>query len=205
MYALLWCAKHRGKGTLSGKIPAFIFLNVPSMPHTWLAKPAVGGVLHAWLTAQGSLSWRIQARCPAFAVRRVRQERTRPYQDEAGMVGVPAGRHALVREVILRCGEVPVVFAHSVTRTRHLLGAWRSLQGLGSRPLATMLYDDPRILRRPLAFRKLNARHPLYQRAAQVLPGLPSELWARRSVFLFKRAPLLVTELFLPAIMHLKP
>ncbi|MDD5296746.1 MAG: chorismate lyase [Rhodocyclaceae bacterium] len=175
------------------------------MPHTWLAKPTVGGALHAWLTAPGSLSWRIQARCPAFSVRRLRQEQARPHVDEAGIVGVAPGRHALVREVILRCGEMPVIFAHSVTRARHLKGPWRSLQGLGSRPLATMLYDDPRILRRPLAFRKLNARHPLFRRAAQVLPDLPAEIWARRSVFLFRGAPLLVTELFLPAIMRLKP
>lgn len=175
------------------------------MPHTWLAKPAVGGSLHAWLTAPGSLSWRIQERCPVFGVRRLRQERALPYPDEARLVGVPAGRRALVREVILHCGAEPVVFAHSVTQTRHLLGAWRSLQGLGSRPLATMLYDDPRIERRPLAFRKLNARHPLYRRAAQYLPDLPPALWARRSVFLLRGAPLLVTELFLPAILHLKP
>ena len=175
------------------------------MPHTWLAKPAVGGVLHAWLTAPGSLSWRIQERCPAFGVRRLRQERALPYVDEAHLVGVPRGRHALVREVILRCGTQPVVFAHSVTRARHLLGAWRSLQRLGSRPLATLLYDDPRIERRPLAFRKLNARHPLYRRAAQHLPDVPKEIWARRSVFLLRGAPLLVTELFLPAILHLKP
>ena len=175
------------------------------MPHTWLAKPAVGGSLHAWLTAPGSLSWRIQARCPVFGVRRLRQARALPYVDEASLVGVPVGHHALVREVILRCGTEPVVFAHSVTRARHLKGAWRSLQGLGSRPLATMLYDDPRIQRRPLSFRKLNARHPLYCRAAQTLPDLPAELWARRSVFLFRGAPLLVTELFLPAILHLKP
>jgi chorismate--pyruvate lyase len=162
-------------------------------------------VLHAWLTAPGSLSWRIQERCPAFGVRRLRQERALPYVDEAHLVGVPRGRHALVREVILRCGTQPVVFAHSVTRARHLLGAWRSLQRLGSRPLATLLYDDPRIERRPLAFRKLNARHPLYRRAAQHLPDVPKEIWARRSVFLLRGAPLLVTELFLPAILHLKP
>ena len=175
------------------------------MPASWLAKPAVGGVLHAWLTAPGSLSWRIQARCPDFRVRRLRQLRARPWADEASLVGVPMGRHALVREVILASGGRPVVFAHSVTAVAHLAGPWRSLKGLGARPLATMLYDDPRIRRRPLAYRKINSRHPLYRRAAAVLPGLPSELWARRSVFLFHGAPLLVTEVFLPAITELAP
>lgn len=173
------------------------------MSASWLAKPAIGGVLHAWLTAPGSLSWRIQARCRDFRVRRLRQERARPWRDESALVGVPAGRHALVREVILSDGDTPLIFAHSVTAVCHLLGPWRSLKGLGARPLATMLYDDPRIRRRPLEYRKINARHPFYRRAAAVLPCLPAELWARRSVFLFQGAPLLVTEVFLPAILEL--
>ena len=175
------------------------------MPASWLAKPAVGGILHAWLTAPGSLSWRIQAHCGDFRVRRLRQERARPWADEAGLVGVPTGRHALVREVILANGDTPVIFAHSVTAPSHLNGPWRSLRGLGARPLATMLYDDPRIRRRPLEYRKINGRHPLYRRAAAVLPELPLELWARRSVFLLGAAPLLVTEVFLPSITDLAP
>ena len=175
------------------------------MSASWLAKPAVGGSLHAWLTAPGSLSWRIQARCAEFRVRRLRQERARPWLDETGLVGVPAGRHALVREVILANGDTPLIFAHSVTAVAHLNGPWRSLRGLGGRPLATMLFDDTRIQRRPLEYRKMNGRHPLYRRAAAVLPGLPAELWARRSVFLFQGAPLLVTEVFLPAITELNP
>ncbi len=175
------------------------------MSASWLAKPAVGGALHAWLTAPGSLSWRIQARCAGFRVRRLRQERARPWADESERVGVPVGRHALVREVILANGETPLIFAHSVTAVAHLDGPWRSIKGLGARPLATMLYDDPRIRRRPLEFRKINARHPFYRRAAALLPGLPAELWARRSVFLLAGAPLLVMEVFLPAILELEP
>lgn len=175
------------------------------MPATWLAKPAVSGALHAWLTAPGSLSWRIQARSRSFAVRPIRQERARPWIDEAPLVHVPSGRHALVREVILLSRDQPVVFAHSVTPARYLNGPWRSLQGLGSRPLATMLYQNPRIHRAPLAYRKINPRHPLYRRAAMLLPELPTELWARRSVFLLHNAPLLVTEVFLPDILRLQP
>lgn len=173
------------------------------MPHTWLAKPAVVGPLHAWVTAPGSLSWRIQARCPAFRVTRLFQGRSQPFPDEARLVSVAPGGTALVREVLLSCGGTPVVFAHSVARTQDLAGPWRSLAGLGNRPLATMLYNDPLIERRPLHYRKLNARHPLYRHAAFLVPDLPAEVWARRSVFLRRGAPLLVTEIFLPAILAL--
>lgn len=169
----------------------------------WLDRAAVSGDLHGWLSAGGSLSWRIQARCSRFKVQRVRQERARPWRDEAGLLGLTPSRHALVREVVLQCGEVPVVFAHSIARPESLNGPWRGLRKLGSRPLANVLYQDPLIERRPLQFRKLSERHPLYRRAQKVLGPLPAELWARRSVFVRDRQPLLVTELFLPAILGL--
>lgn len=173
------------------------------MASSWLAQPAVGGELHGWLTAGGSLSWRIQARYGRFGVQRVRQERDAPWRDEAALLGLSPDRHALVREVVLKCGEVPVVFAHSVARPESLNGPWRGLKKLGSRPLANVLYEDPCIQRRPLAFRKVNQRHPLYRQAEKVLGPLPPELWARRSVFVRQGQPLLVTELFLPAILGL--
>ena len=97
------------------------------MPHNWLAKPAVVGPLHAWLTASGSLSWRIQARCPAFGVTRIFQGRKCPYADEAALVGLLPGKTGLIREVVLSCGDVPVVVAHSAARPEDLAGPWRSL------------------------------------------------------------------------------
>lgn len=184
---------YRGKGSARKE-------SALSTRHCWLAHPSVHGVLRAWLTAPGSLSWRIQARCSGFGVTRLFQGTGYPTLDEAPLIGLTPGKPALIREVLLTCSGTPVIFAHSIARNADLAGPWRSLVGLGSRPLATMLYDDPSIRRHPLHYRKLNERHALYRRAAQCLPNLPKELWARRSVFLRQNAPLLVTELFLGEI-----
>lgn len=175
------------------------------MPSHWLSKPAAGGELHRWLTSAGSLSQRILNCCPEFRVVRLLQARRRANPDESMLVGLPVGSRALVREVLLLCGSSPLVFAHSIVAPEHLRGAWRSLRGLGTRPLASALFADPRVRRGPLRYRKINARHPLYARAHEAVPVLPSELWARRSVFRRDRAPLLVTEVFLPAILNLAP
>jgi chorismate--pyruvate lyase len=173
------------------------------MPAHWLSKPAVGGELHRWLTSEGSLSQRIVDCCPQFRVVRLMQARRRANPDESLLAGVPVGRCAIVREVLLLCGSTPLVFAHSIVAAEHLRGAWHSLRGLGTRPLASALFADPRVSRGPLRYRKIGLRHPLYVRAAEVVTALPSELWARRSVFHRHHAPLLVTEVFLPGILAL--
>jgi len=107
----------------------------------------------------------------------------------------------MTREVLLYCGERPVVYAHTVLAPRGLRGPWRMVAGLGRRPLGAALFSDPRLRRRPLRFRRLAARDALYRRAAEVdNPGLGAAPWARRSLFVRRRAALLVTEVFLPGM-----
>jgi hypothetical protein len=70
-------------------------------------------------------------------------------------------------------------------------------------------FNDPRVRRGPLAFRRLRAPDPRYLRAASALAArglpVPSGLWARRSVFTAGHWQLLVTEVFLPAVACLDP
>lgn len=153
---------------------------------------------------RGSLTARIQARCDAFRVELVFQGRGRIDRDERFLQ--PSGRrgHALVREVYLYCRRTPVVFAHSVITPRSLRGPWRRLAGLGNRPLGAALFADPRIRRHPLRQNKLNAHHELYRRAVAALASPPPFLWARRSLFVLHKSPILVTEVFLPGILKLR-
>lgn len=178
----------------------------------WLPRPSAHGPLRAWLTASGSLSERLRSACSAgFRVQRLSQGKRDAWGDERAALCLPAHGQPLVREVLLFCGDTPVVFARSIAATTHLDGPWRSLRGLGAKPLASMLFADPRISRGALSYCRLDARKPLYRRAAiavpdlspELLPALPSELWARRSVFCQQGAPLLVTEVFLPGILTL--
>ena len=126
-------------------------------------------------------------------------------RDEYAVLGMRAGARCVVREVSLNCGHRPLVFAHSAVAPRALKGAWRMLSALGARPLGAALFADPQIKRFPLHFRQLDRADALHRRACRLLPEAPRLLWARRSLFLLRGSPLLVTEVFLPAILALAP
>jgi len=171
---------------------------------SWRRRPGAGaGRYHAWLIDRGSLTDRICARCDAFRVEVVFQGLRRATRDEHPFFGARA-RQTLVREVYLWCGDVPVVFAHSVAHRSDLRRAWRSLAGLGSRPLGAALFADPRVRRQALRFRELSAHDELTARALARTgkTGRPA-LWARRSLFTLDSSPILVTEVFLPGILAL--
>lgn len=144
-------------------------------------------------------------RCDRLNVTVLSQRCAAVNRDERAVVGVRPGVACVVREVSLNCSQRPVVFAHSVAKPRALHGPWRMLMTLGARPLGEALFADPRITRFPLRFRRLNRRHELYRRACELLERPPACLWARRSLFVLRESHLLVTEVFLPAILDLAP
>ena len=172
----------------------------------WRPRPVCADArLHPWLVDRGSLTRRIQLRCATFRLNVLSQRMARVRRDEYAAIGAPAGARCVVREVSLHCGPRPLVFAHSVVAPRALQGAWRMLSALGARPLGAALFADPRIQRYPLRFRQLNGADALYRRACELLEAAPRLLWARRSLFVLRGSPLLVTEVFLPAILALTP
>jgi chorismate lyase len=159
--------------------------------------------LSAWLSAGGSLTAHIRSVGHDFSVRRLVQRCMPALPEEAEVLKHRRG--VTVREVLLMEGDVPLVFAHSVVSYRDTHGPWRAVRGLGSRPLAELLFSDQSVLRQPLQYRAVTAADPLGQRILNVLPQTKFPLWARRSAFYKDGAPLLVTEVFLPAITELTP
>ena len=174
------------------------------MPHSrqgWLAHPhALPRSLRHWLCDKGSLTQRLKARCTDFRVVPLTTGLARPNLDEYALLGMAPGARAYVREVLLLCNGVPVVFAHSVLPYPSLRGAWNGISRLGSRPLGQALFSDHRIQRQPLAYRNVRPDHPLFHAITRQHVPHDNTLWARRSVFCLNTHPLLVTEVFLPAI-----
>jgi chorismate lyase len=101
---------------------------------------------------------------------------------------------------MLLCDGVPVVFAHSVLPQAGLRGGWNGITRLGSRSLGEALFSDHRIARQPLAYRQCASAILCTARSSSSRRLAGGSLWARRSVFCLSRHPLLVTEVFLPAI-----
>lgn len=168
----------------------------------WRTKPpAHPHPLHAWLTSRGSLTARIKAHVNNFNLVRLKQLAQLPNMDERRELGLRRGELAIVREVLLRDADHVLVFAHSVVTRSDLRGAWRGLSRLGARPLAEMLFNDPTVVRLPMEYRQIDSRHPLFRRAQLVAPVAVASVWARRSVFIKRGRPLLVTEVFLTTMM----
>lgn len=168
------------------------------------AAPGCGAELMPWLRDHGSLTLRIGQRCERFSVRNVKSALARIAPDESALLGIAPGQLAWSREVFLCADDQPVVFAHSVCAATELRGAWQAMRCLGNKPLGALLFSHPQVVRQPLHYKALHAHHPLYQRAASILPDPPDRLWARRSLFYLHNAPLLVTEVFLPEILKLQ-
>lgn len=155
-------------------------------------------VLRAWLTEPDSLTLRCQRHCQNFRVRVLMSAKAAPLDGNFA-----CRRLALVREVLLECDGVPVIFAHTTlsTATKGILTRW--LSRLGSRSLGSLLFSYPGFQRGVIEYCRLDARHPLFCRAAA--HGVTETcLWARRSMHCFGGQQVVVTEIFLPAIRRLK-
>ena len=172
---------------------------LPALPH-YRIHPA----LRDWLTHPASLTAKLREAFPDLRVRVLRQTQARPNPDECALLGIAPHTQAWVREVVLHANDTPLVFAHSVLPAHNVRGAWNLFAGLGARPLGEVLFTDPGISRAPLAFRAIDARHPLHKMASAACPEptLPATLWARRSLFKRTGRSLLVSEVFLPALIE---
>ena len=155
----------------------------------------------SWLTEPGSLTARCQAGCERFRVAVLAYGLGEPLADEGLRLPRRRGR-AWVREVMLECDGVPVIFAHTIlpAAPRGRLSRW--LARLGSRSLGSLLFTHPGFRRGTIEVLRLDKRHPLYQKAAAV-GEVGDTLWARRSLHRLGRQNVLVTEVFLPAIARL--
>jgi len=157
--------------------------------------------LRSWLREPGSLTARCQRHSRQFCVRLLDYGVGHPLADE-GLLSSAGRQPGLVREVALECDGVPVIFAHTTLagNARGRLGRW--LARLGSRSLGSLLFAFPGFQRGAIEFRRLDRRHPLYRRAA-ALGEVGHTLWARRSWHGLDGQRVVVTEVFLPAILQL--
>jgi len=178
------------------------------LPHANGVNPSPA--MRQWLTDRTSLTRKLTARSRRFRVQRLRQGRALCLADECAMIALPRRTCVQQREVLLRCDERPVVYAHTVVPLNSSTSDWPFFGTLGERSLGTTLFGDPRVERGALQFARLSAQHELVRRAvaAAAADGLQvaphAQLFARRCLFKRKNGLLLVTEVFLPAIAQLQ-
>lgn len=156
--------------------------------------------LRPWLCDRGSLTRRLKAHYHRFEVRPLRRGLFPPIHDELRTLGMPRRGVAYVRDVLLVGDGENRVYAHSALPRNGVAGAWNRVTRLGTRPLGEALFADPLVRRHGLAVKRLTPRDTLHRAACRAAGVRAPWLWARRSVFCLAGQPLLVTEVFLPAL-----
>jgi len=166
----------------------------------WPSRP-----MRDWLIDRRSLTRKLIECSQHFCVRRLHQKTALCLRDEFAVLGLPQHGRVREREVLLQCDGVARVYAHTVMPLQATAADWPFFKKLGERSLGTTLFGDPLVARGALHFARLRASHPLVRRAccAVGVTHFDSALYARRCLFQRKNGMLLVTEVFLPALLRL--
>lgn len=155
--------------------------------------------LRNWLLDSGSLTQRlVKASDNQFRVEVLSQSWQTPRLSEAKLLDMPPRQQALIREVVLFCGDQPRVFARSVLPATSLTGHLRFLRHFDSSSLGAMLFKDPTMFRHPfqlVCIASDDQTLPLPLRQAGDI------CWGRRSRFELSAKPLMVSEFFLPGFL----
>ncbi len=149
----------------------------------------------------GSLTARLRRECPGqFRVRLVGQAWARPALEEAWRLRIHRRRLVWAREVMLCCGSEPLILARTVIPRGSLVRGNEALRHLGTRPLGELLFRGAGSRREPMDVACLRRGDWLARRLGEGLGRDIQGCWARRVVHYLHGQPLLVAEVFLPAL-----
>ncbi|MEH8018756.1 chorismate lyase [Rheinheimera muenzenbergensis] len=172
------------------------FVNTPAISLDVHWQPARAQALPSqlapWLLEPASLTARLKRYCRQFRVQLLNEQRsTLPVFLQPLLPGTAT---AQLREVLLWCDDKPCVYAQSWLPA-HTIETLKPLADLGERPLGDYIFQQPGLQRGSIETAQLQLALP------QCVAAL---CHARRSVFSLNGLPLLVAEVFLPAITELQ-
>jgi chorismate lyase len=173
--------------------------SVQWQPAERLGQLAVDGHIRSWLIGKGLLTTRVKTACgERYALRLVDQwtgilseshKAAMRCEDNAG----------LFRDIEMCCGEAVWVFGQSVVPDS-TLSAHPWLAELGDLDLGETVGDLSGVERSSYEYAWLPATEMATSRALRDAQIKPAGLWARRWRISLRGAPILIQELFLPAM-----
>lgn len=123
-----------------------------------------------------------------------------PCLEERIVLGISPRVYALIREVLIYSKGVVCMFARTVFPMTTVTGKEQQFLYLKNRSLGSVLFNDPQIERGGFEFACIQSGMAWYEQVKAHVPSSSNELWARRSFFYIKNKPLLLAEMFLPAL-----
>ena len=158
-----------------------------------------------WLSDTGSLTQKIEnvigQKLEVLVLKDCRQNLN---SDESRYFHFKIKRCRL-REVLLCVDGIPLVMARSIIPNSSSSGSNHEVLRLGKKPLGAVLFAKTRMHSKKKSHRmisRLDKKSALWKKCFQQYPELPSVSWARRTLYQLKGRPLLVSEVFLPALLN---
>jgi chorismate--pyruvate lyase len=119
--------------------------------------------------------------------------------EHAALLNLPSDKQCKQRQVKLHIDGKAIAIGYTVIGTDDLETIGKALKELGERSLGDLLFSDSSVERSRLQFALLKPDDELYRLAKPYIEDKKQQqpAWARRSVFTFRGAKLLVHEIFL--------
>ncbi len=168
-----------------------------------LPSTKIPSYLRPWLLDPSSTTKRFRELAgKTFSVQVLLQGWGKVLPTERSLLQLHPRTNVLVREVLISCCGKPWMFARCVFPASSLTGKNKFLQGaLDERPLGDLLYCEPSLRRSEFELSLLQANQCEFSRD-EILPFFSEPLGARRSLFFLHNKPILLTEVFLPALVE---
>lgn len=160
--------------------------------------------IYPFLYHEDSLTRLVQQHCSGlFNLKLISEKWQRPLVNEADLLTLTHDETAFIRKVLLKDDNRSLVYARSIIPENTLSGNNKRLLDMGQQPLGDFLFNDDSTYRDEMRYAIIPVDCELHTEATKGL-DITSELWGRQSLFYIEQKPLLVTEIFLPAIMQCK-
>ena len=151
-----------------------------------------------WLVDEGSLTAKlVDLSGDNFKLELQSQERRVISHEEKLILELSEVDTVIDRKVLLKGRDAPWIFAHSLIPLSSATGHLKVLKNLNNRSLGEFLFKNSSVVRRSLEIANMEAKS--FGIEAQDI-GCKERLWGRRSLFSQGRRSLLVSEIFLPAL-----
>lgn len=158
--------------------------------------------VHDFLFHEDSLTCFIKQRCSGdFSVELISESKQQALPDETQFLSIESEETTFIRRSRLKCGEQAVVYARTIMPQQTIEGENQWLTTLGTKPLGDVLFNDEKTYRADMRYAKIPVNCELHNEATKDL-DISFDLWGRQSLFYTAQQPLLITEIFLPAILE---
>ena len=153
-----------------------------------------------WIESESSLTIRIKELGIAFSLQVLNQTEQQLSLEQQQLLHT-TDTSALFREVLLKQGEIPLVYAQTIMPASTVTGTETMLAELGNQPLGQVLFQSPQAVRSNIEFAEVTPNSQLGKFIQnQLQQAIVHPCYVRRSHFQLNTKPLLVCECFLPAL-----